>query len=98
MSRTLSPPENTLLFGGSGKYISKVSVMLPPVMLRTAQILGGSEVHALPIGPRGPHHHPKWGSGPRGTEQVQGREGVVANRRTFNPRTGAKRGADEQGY
>ena len=78
MSRRLSLPENTPLFGGSGKCssISKVSVTLPPATLRTAQILGGSEVHTLPISPRGLRHHPKWGSGPRGTEQVQGRGGV----------------------
>ena len=71
MSGRLTLPVDTLLFGGSGKYssVSRVTVTLCPATLRTAQILGGSKVHALPIGPQGPRHH-------GGTGQVQAREGV----------------------
>ena len=56
MSGRLTLPENTLLFGGRGKYSSvrKVTVTLCPATLRTAQILGGSKVRARPSAPRGP--------------------------------------------
>lgn len=106
MSRRLNLPENTLLFSGSGKYssVSKVTVTLCPATLRTAQTLGGSGVHALPIGPQGPRHHPKWESGPGGTEQVRGRERVWGPTEGLLSQERAKRGsnsprsADEQGY
>lgn len=84
MSGRLTLPENTLLFGGRGKYSSvrKVTVTLCPATLRTAQILGGSKVYARPSAPppRGHRAGPSQGRGP----QPKGR--------TFNPRTGAKRG------
>lgn len=90
MSGRLTLPEDTLLFGGSGKYssVSRVTVTLCPATLRTAQILGGSKVHALPIGPQGPRHHGGHRAGPS-----QGR-GPQPEGRTFNPRTGAKRGSN----
>lgn len=56
MSGRLTLPEDTLLFGGSGKYssVSRVTVTLCPATLRTAQILEAPKSMHCPSAPRGP--------------------------------------------